>query len=163
MFYLDSFNIVSFNYQLQVTTNIACAPQVTDKNLLLSILHSIKHSVIFNVDQFPTLTEKAAHLWYFLARYQVFNNGNKRTAIVSMLAMLMINRHGLLIDNDKIAKELYRLTKLISEDNCNEEELVDFLNNNMIESKETILPEDMVNYFLNQKPLKEILFKLAEE
>lgn len=163
MFYLDSFNIVSFNYQLQVTTNIACEPQVNDKNLLASILHSIKHSVIFKVDQFPTLTEKAAHLWYFLARYQVFNNGNKRTAIVSMLAMLMINRHGLPIDNDKVANELYHLTKLISEDNCSEEELVDFLNNNMIESKETILPEDMVNYFLKQKPLKEILFKLAEE
>ncbi len=163
MFYLDSFNIVSFNYQLQVTTNIACAPQVTDKNLLLSILHSIKHSVIFNVDQFPTLTEKAAHLWYYLARYQVFNNGNKRTAIVSTLAFLMINRYKVDYTNKDITDKLYELTKLVSQDKCSEKDLVKFLNDNMKSSKENVMPEDMVSYFLKQKNLKDILFKLAEE
>lgn len=163
MFYLDSFNIVSFNYQLQVTTNIACTPQVTDKNLLLSILHSIKHSVIFNVDQFPTLTEKAGHLWYMLARYQVFNNGNKRTAIISTLAFLMINRYKVDYTNKDITDKLYELTKLVSQDKCSEKDLVKFLNDNMKSSKENVMPEDMVSYFLKQKNLKDILFKLAEE
>lgn len=163
MFYLDSYIVISFNYQLQVMTNITCIPQVTDKSLLLSILHSIKHSVIFNVDQFPTLADKAGHLWYMLARYQVFNNGNKRTAIISTLAFLMVNRYKVDFTNKDITENLYKLTKLVGQDKCSEKDLVKFLNDNMKSSKENIMPEDMVSYFLKQKNLKDILFKLAEE
>lgn len=40
---------------------------------------------------YPTLVNKAANLLYLIANDHKFENGNKRTAVVSMLILLAIN------------------------------------------------------------------------
>lgn len=95
MNYLSDKDIIVFNQQLQKAFAFDCQPEINDLNLLQSILYIVKNSIVFCIDQFPTLSTKAGHLWYMLTRYQIFNNGNKRTAIVTMLGMLLINQQAL--------------------------------------------------------------------
>jgi death-on-curing family protein len=40
---------------------------------------------------YPTITEKAAALWYKIATNQVFRNGNKRTALLAAIYFMGIN------------------------------------------------------------------------
>jgi len=44
-----------------------------------------------NYEPYPTITSKAAGLWYKLATSQFFNNGNKRTAMLAAIYLLNIN------------------------------------------------------------------------
>lgn len=65
-----------------------------DKSIVETALNNIsKNSVVFGKDQFPTIANKAAHLWFKLARYQAFNNGNKRTGLLVALNFLENNNY----------------------------------------------------------------------
>ena len=61
-----------------------------DPKKLQSSLETIKQS--FNgTDLYPELTDKAAALFYFMAKNHAFDNGNKRMAVSTMLFFLLKN------------------------------------------------------------------------
>lgn len=59
--------------------------------LVENLLYRTENSIVFGEDQFPTISSKAAHFWYTLSRYQAFNNGNKRTGLLTVLYFLEAN------------------------------------------------------------------------
>lgn len=59
--------------------------------LVENLLYRTENSIVFGEDQFPTTSSKAAHFWYTLSRYQAFNNGNKRTGLLTVLYFLEAN------------------------------------------------------------------------
>ncbi len=60
---------------------------------------------------YPSLTDKAAILFYLLIKNHPFQNGNKRVAVASLLIFLFINKHWLSVDNQK----LYRFAVWVAE------------------------------------------------
>jgi death on curing protein len=63
---------------------------VRDMSLLESAVGRPQQS-IFGADAFPTLPEKAAALLHAIARNHPFADGNKRTAALAALFMLLVN------------------------------------------------------------------------
>ena len=59
----------------------------------------------FEKDIYKDVFEKAAALFYFVAKDHAFENGNKRVAVVTLLYYLGLNEIGIQIG----AKELYRI------------------------------------------------------
>ena len=66
------------------------AKQVRDIDLLLAAEQRPQSSA-FGADAYPTLNEKAAALLHSIARNHPFADGNKRTATVGALFMLLTN------------------------------------------------------------------------
>lgn len=67
---------------------------VRDAHLLASLIERPKVSLL-GAESFPTLFEKAAVYLESLARYHVFVDGNKRTAMVSAARFLALNDYDL--------------------------------------------------------------------
>lgn len=61
-----------------------------DKRLLESAVFSIDAS-FEDIEQYPTVEEKAARLAYALVENHAFVDGNKRVGILAMLTMLALN------------------------------------------------------------------------
>lgn len=162
MIYLNTSQVIDYNYQLQISASKEASPQVSDKELLTSTLERIEYSIVFGQDQFPTLATKAAHLWYMLSRFQVFNNGNKRTSIISMLTMLELNYQGF-IYNQVTVNDIYHLTKDISVNKCEEDKLRDFVSSSIHHKDSKISPDMAVEHFMKQPALAKVINKLAQE
>lgn len=164
MFYLTVHWVTKFNNDIQLYYNHYCLPRVIDKKLVDSILFSIKHSVVFNQDTYPTIEDKAGHLWYMLARFQSFDNGNKRTSIIAMVVFLLINGYKFDFDNNKdITTDIYDLTTLVGRGKCEELAMVKFIHDTATIKCDKYNPEDGFQYCLDSKPLHFVLTKLAEE
>jgi hypothetical protein len=64
---------------------------------------------IFGEECYPTIDAKAAYLFYHLTTGHIFNNGNKRTALVCLDTFLMVNSYYLALSNEEaydLAKEV---------------------------------------------------------
>jgi len=72
---------------------------VRDLNLLNSAVERPK-LVLFGEAQFPTLIDKAASLLHSLAYHHLFVDGNKRTAVYSLVLFLEKNGYQLNWDED---------------------------------------------------------------
>lgn len=57
---------------------------------------------LFDVDKYTTINQKAAALFHSLITNHAFHNGNKRTALVSLLVFLHSNDHRILIEDDSL-------------------------------------------------------------
>lgn len=77
-----------------------------DKQLLESALGRPFQSA-GGQEAYPSIVEKAAALFHSLIANHPFHNGNKRTAVLSMDALLMGNGYSLALDNDR----MYELAK----------------------------------------------------
>lgn len=164
MFYLTADTVIKFNKDIQLYYNPYCLPRALDAKLVDSVLYSIKHSVVFDHDTYPTLEDKAGHLWYMLARFQAFDNGNKRTSIISVVTFLLINGYKFDFDSNKhITTDIYDLTTLVGQGNCEEQAMVEFIHDNATVTCDKYNPEDAYQYCLDSKPLHFVLTKLAEE
>lgn len=53
---------------------------------LESVLHHIQNDTYY-----PTIIEKASHLFFWLIQFHTFNDGNKRTAVTSLQMFFLIN------------------------------------------------------------------------
>lgn len=62
---------------------------------------------IFGEECYPSLDAKAAYLFYHLTTGHIFNNGNKRTALLCLDTFLLVNAYYLALSND----EVYDLAK----------------------------------------------------
>jgi death-on-curing protein len=67
------------------------------RNSLDSISQSL-NQIVFDVELYPTIIEKAAQLWFSLNSSHCFCNGNKRTALAATYVFLKQNGNQLLID-----------------------------------------------------------------
>lgn len=68
----------------------------------------------FGVEYYPTLTDKAACLFFSIAGGHIFGNGNKRTAVLSLDLFLLANSVYSTISNDEMV-ELAQLTASYNE------------------------------------------------
>lgn len=53
---------------------------------------------VFGEDAYPTIFEKAAALFHSLVRNHAFVDGNKRTAVLSMLVFFRLNGYSIEVD-----------------------------------------------------------------
>ncbi len=100
-----------------------------DPSIIKHLLYIIKNSIVFGEDQFPTVITKAARIWYEIARFQAFNNGNKRTALLATVSFLMNNQ--LFFNFDDIENTLYTISKKIASNKYKEKDVQIFIFNNV--------------------------------
>lgn len=100
-----------------------------DRRIVETAVNNIgKNSVIFGEDQFPTISQKAAHLWFKLARYQAFNNGNKRTGLLVALNFLENNNYHVQYEELKLDKNyFYVVSKKIATGEWDEQKIREFI------------------------------------
>ncbi|WP_283618299.1 type II toxin-antitoxin system death-on-curing family toxin [Ligilactobacillus hohenheimensis] len=100
-----------------------------DRGIVETAVNNIgKNSVIFGEDQFPTISQKAAHLWFKLARYQAFNNGNKRTGLLVALNFLENNNYHVQYEELKLDKNyFYVVSKKIATGEWDEQKIREFI------------------------------------
>lgn len=99
---------------------------IKDVGLIDHVLYEVKNSVVFDVDRYPTLIDKAAHLWYMFARYQAFHNGNKRTGMLAALTFLKTNFYKIETEHN-LESDLYQVSKKVALEQMHEEDVVNFL------------------------------------
>ena len=108
---------------------------IKDSNLLVSSVNGLNQGFSSGEFLYPSILDKAAHLWFSLARNHCFNNGNKRTSIMALFVFLWTNGYYLnynetdIIDkmDEVLYKELYCFTKDIAAGKVSKEEIIDHL------------------------------------
>ena len=100
---------------------------IRDEGLLDSVCVAPYQSV-FEQDLYPTIYDKAAKLLFDFANYQIFVDGNKRTAVYTCITFLNINNYDLLLDNN----ELYNLTMNVANNHIDLPEVSKIIENNVI-------------------------------
>jgi death on curing protein len=77
------------------------AGRFINENSLSWVLEAIQYP-LFDVDRFPTISEKAAALaWTIISRH-VFIDGNKRTGMIALDTFLRMNGFYLMVSDDDI-------------------------------------------------------------
>ncbi|WEV56116.1 type II toxin-antitoxin system death-on-curing family toxin [Ligilactobacillus acidipiscis] len=103
-----------------------------DPGIIANLLSVVESSVVFGQDMFPTVTAKAAHIWHIIAKYQAFNNGNKRTAFMTAYIFLGANHFFIVADNDKeLEEKLYEVSVKIAEGKYTEKDVQRFIYENI--------------------------------
>lgn len=111
---------------------------VRDSNLLHSIVNILSIDSYFGEPYHPTVLEKAAYLWYSIANYHCFFNGNKRTSL--LCAIDFLNQNGYNLKNSD-EMELYRVTVEIVEKMNDHSKLLEWLKKNVYYTTEFISVE----------------------
>lgn len=73
---------------------------------------------------YPTIIRKSSYLWHQIATKQMFNNGNKRTALLADIFLLNINgykMHSISVD------ELYDISLKLANHRMKYEDLVSYI------------------------------------
>lgn len=91
-----------------------------DRALLESALYNPKQT-FGNHELYPTLSKKAAILYYGLIKNHPFRNGNKRTATASMLVFLSVNDYPFFGDKKEIEDYLVELATRVAKSEGSEE------------------------------------------
>jgi len=84
--------------------------------------------VVFGLDPFPTVYDKAVELLFGFAQHQVFIDGNKRTAVASMLVFLFGNGIELELDS----KEFEQIVLKIANNELDKKEVIEYLKEHTI-------------------------------
>ena len=79
-----------YELHTQLENAFVLSPGVRDKNLLASAVNTPFQTFMGN-DLYPSIYDKAAQLCYGIANNHPFTDGNKRTALHSMIVNLIIN------------------------------------------------------------------------
>lgn len=74
---------------------------IKDLEGIKAMLGQVDNS-FFGVVPYPTILRKATYFWYHIATKQMFNNGNKRTALLTALAYLKGNGYNFDVLNEVI-------------------------------------------------------------
>lgn len=78
---------------------------------------------VFDVDRFPTLTEKAALLTWTIIDGHVFNDGNKRTAMSVLRTMIVVNGFSFRVTSD----EIEAMALQVANKQCNRDDLLQWI------------------------------------
>lgn len=108
-------DVIDFHQQL--TNKYRMESGIHDMNLLQSAINAPFQSFA-GQDLYPTVFDKASRLCYGLTKNHPFNDGNKRTAIHSMLVYLYINN--ILLDYESIELENIIIDIASSKMSCEE-------------------------------------------
>ncbi|EAC4665008.1 type II toxin-antitoxin system death-on-curing family toxin [Listeria monocytogenes serotype 4c] len=153
--------IIEINNYLQKLTENVVKPMygIRDENSLHLIFQSLEQEV-FGVELHPTIFDKASYLWYSLANYHCFYNGNKRTALVTTYLYLRLNGFNLKIDS-----RFYDISMNIVEFHMEQEKIKEIIQENTIETSK--LPsKNMLEHLEieinNNSPFKEVIVKLSQ-
>lgn len=76
---------------------------------LLWVLGAIQHPLLFNIDPYPTLYDKAALLAWTIINGHVFVDGNKRTGMVSAQVFLDLNDHFVFVTDEEMTDIALRI------------------------------------------------------
>ena len=96
---------------------------VKDREALEALLARVDN-VFFGFEPYPTTISKAKVFWYTIASKQMFNNGNKRTALLTALTFLNLN--GYILDFED-SNELYNISMNLANKIMSEDELEQYL------------------------------------
>ena len=123
-----------------------------EPGIIENLLYRVENSIVFGKNRLPTIITKAASLWYTIARYQAFSNGNKRTALLATVDFLQNN---FLIFNlgpkTDLEKQLYNVSLKIANDEYSEENVKLFIKDHVI------VDFDMLNYLITYVPQFKII------
>lgn len=109
-----------------------------DRNKLESSLDTIKQG--FNGEElYPSLTHKAAMVFYLITKNHAFENGNKRMAVCILLFFLLKNHKWLHVD----PRKLYDIAVLVASSKAAEKDIVfktveRFITTNMVDSPDEL-------------------------
>lgn len=96
---------------------------VKDREALEALLARVDNG-FFGFEPYPTTISKAKVFWYTIASKQMFNNGNKRTALLTALTFLNLN--GYILDFED-SNELYNISMNLANKIMSEDELEQYL------------------------------------
>ncbi|WP_164509318.1 type II toxin-antitoxin system death-on-curing family toxin [Companilactobacillus jidongensis] len=129
-------NVISYNtnaqaiYQEEGTYGIE---GVSDLNHIAYTVDMVRDSVRFGEDQLPTIAYKAAYIWFKIAKFQAFKNGNKRTAMVSALVFLHSNSYNFQFKNG-IKDELINMSQRIAQFKETDKEALDLIHEYLLDN-----------------------------
>lgn len=116
-------DIISFHAELEQVFVVEVG--IHDRGLLESAVNA-PFQTFSGVDLYPTIFDKAAQLCYGLTKDHPFNDGNKRTAVHSMLVYLEVNDISIAYDRE----ELEGIIISIADDSMSSKELSKWLEMN---------------------------------
>lgn len=116
---IEDFKFLCFDFAQEFMTYFEPIPDYAtrDNNLLESALASPKQA-IYQKLLYPTLPKQATILFYSLIKNHPFKNGNKRIAVMSLLAFLGLNKKWISMDSI----DLYSLAYYISNSDTKEKD-----------------------------------------
>ena len=118
-FLLD--DVLDFHAQLEGTSS-----SIRDLGLIESAVNA-PFQTFGGIDLYPTIFDKAAQLAYCLTQNHGFIDGNKRSAIHSMMVYLLLNGFDLTADED----EIFNVSMSLAEGKISSKELAEWLKLNV--------------------------------
>ncbi len=105
---IEDFKFLCFDFAQEFMTYFEPIPDYAtrDNNLLESALAS-PNQAIYQKLLYPTLPKQATILFYSLIKNHPFKNGNKRIAVMSLLAFLGLNKKWISINSIDLYKLAY--------------------------------------------------------
>lgn len=118
---IEDFEFLCFDFAREFLTYSEPIPDYNtrDNNLLESALASPRQA-IYQKLLYPTLLKQASILFYSLIKNHPFKNGNKRIAVMALLAFLGLNKKWMSID----PVNLYKIAIEVSKSNPKEKDKV---------------------------------------
>ncbi|MDT2810193.1 type II toxin-antitoxin system death-on-curing family toxin [Enterococcus asini] len=126
MKYLTVKDIIKINAKLITTVSSGELIGLKDAAALDMAVNQPQQEV-FGEELYPTIYDKASILAINLAKRHPFQNGNKRTALVSMITFLMMNGYTTSFTQEEAVRFILNITTSNQEFDLMKEEVANFL------------------------------------
>ncbi|MEQ7215906.1 type II toxin-antitoxin system death-on-curing family toxin [Enterococcus asini] len=126
MKYLTVKDIIKINAKLITTVSSGELIGLKDAAALDMAVNQPQQEV-FGEELYPTIYDKASILAINLAKRHPFQNGNKRTALVSMITFLMMNGYTTSFTQEEAVQFILNITTSNQEFDLMKEEVANFL------------------------------------
>lgn len=126
MKYLTVKDIIKINAKLITTVSSGELIGLKDASALDMAVNQPQQEV-FGEELYPTIYDKAAILAINLAKRHPFQNGNKRTALVSMITFLMMNGYTTSLTQAEAVQFILNITTSTQAFDLLKEEVANFL------------------------------------
>lgn len=122
-------DIIDFHNDLEQNSIVSAG--IRDKSLIESAVNA-PFQTFDNMELYPTVEEKAAHLFYGLVKNHGFIDGNKRVAVHAMFIYLSLNY----IFFDYTVDEMEKLVIGLADGSLNADDVVEWIYNKEIDNQE---------------------------
>lgn len=122
-------DIIDFHNDLEQNSIVSAG--IRDKSLIESAVNA-PFQTFDNMELYPTVEEKAAHLFYGLVKNHGFIDGNKRVAVHAMFIYLSLNY----IFFDYTVDEMEKLVIGLADGSLNVDDVVEWIYNKEIDNRE---------------------------
>ena len=122
-------DIIDFHNDLEQNSIVSAG--IRDKSLIESAVNA-PFQTFDNMELYPTIEEKAAHLFYGLVKNHGFIDGNKRVAVHAMFIYLSLNY----IFFDYTVDEMEKLVIGLADGSLNADDVVEWIYNKEIDNRE---------------------------